>query len=101
MQPRAMRGRHLIGAHDLERDAPVELRIVGRVHDAHAAAAELAEHDVAPEHRRLRTDLATGATLRLAPLPVDYRLGRFVVRVPLHLQTSGDSSQDTRVSSSR
>jgi hypothetical protein len=33
----------------LERDLPIELRIVRRVHDAHAAGAQLREHDVAPD----------------------------------------------------
>jgi hypothetical protein len=84
VQPRAVRLGELAGTHDLERDAAIELGIVGGVDDAHAAAAELVQHDVAAEHGRLRPDLFSGDARALAcgtPRTVDQRRGGCVVRI--------------------
>jgi hypothetical protein len=48
--------------HELDRDAAIELRIVGRVDDSHAARAELVEHDVASDHAAARQLRGLGCT---------------------------------------
>jgi hypothetical protein len=61
-QPEAPMGsRRRSGSSKLERDLAVELRIVGGVHDAHAAGAEPVEQDVAPDHRAARQRAGAGA----------------------------------------
>src|SRR5687768_12604656 len=50
-------GISLIGPHELERDAAIEIRIVRAIHDAHAAFAQAIEHEVTPDARAAVHDL--------------------------------------------